>query len=100
LLDEVSHQSIFNLIKEFSSNLISICIGATYDQRLRRYFYRSKKIDINKYQSIFDEASAHPVEQETTSLKTKCEFVIVSSDNMEDDFQEADKILTYNGIYR
>lgn len=93
LFDGVRHLTVFNEINLMSASCASIYMEATYEQRLYRYFHRSKEMDMMKYQSIFEKASGHDVEQETKLLRSKCDAVIISSDNIEEDIKEADRLL-------
>lgn len=88
IFEGVRHEVILKEISAKSIRLASIYVDATYDQRLARYLSREKKIDANKSEVDFLKASAHPVEREVPGLKSKCSFIIQSSDSEETDFQK------------
>ena len=88
IFEGVRHDVILKEISAVSKRLASIYVDATCDQRLARYLSREKKIDANKSEGDFLKASAHAVEREVPTLKSKCSFIIQSSDSEETDFQQ------------
>lgn len=88
LFEGVRHQIILKEISMMSNVIASIYIDATYDQRLQRYLTREKEIDINKTEADFIKASRHPVEREVPLLKSKCSYIVQSSEIEDEDYKK------------
>lgn len=95
IFEGVRHLSILDEIQQISGDLISVYLDATFDQRLKRYLLRpDKAIDMDRSEAEFNKAISHPVEQEVPSLRSKCAFVITSSDDPEMDYAALKAILS------